>query len=75
MALLGNKKNDSSAPKVLDVDASLQGNLVFKDAVNLHINGNFEGRLETKGDLTKVYFADGLYGYVNRKGKLVWKQE
>src|SRR5258708_3691608 len=51
MSILGNKKNDSNVPKVLDVDASLQGNLVFKDAVNLHINGNFEGRLETKGDL------------------------
>ena len=43
------KKNE--AHKVLEVDASLQGNLVFKDAVNLHINGHFEGRLETKGDL------------------------
>ena len=43
------RKNDS--PKILDVDASLQGNLTFKDAVNLHINGNFEGRLETRGDL------------------------
>ena len=45
------KKNGSQAQKVLDVDASLQGNLIFKDAVNLHINGSFEGRLETKGDL------------------------
>lgn len=45
------KKNPSQGPKVLDVDASLQGNLLFKDEVNLHINGNFEGRLETKGDL------------------------
>ena len=42
------RKNEG---KVLDVDASLQGNLIFKDAVNLHINGNFEGKLETKGDL------------------------
>ncbi len=45
------KKNGSQAQKVLDVDASLQGNLIFKDEVNLHINGHFEGRLETKGDL------------------------
>ncbi len=43
------KKND--AHKALEVDASLQGDLVFKDAVNLHINGKFEGTLETKGDL------------------------
>ena len=45
------KKNTSQAQKVLDVDASLQGNLIFKDEVNLHINGHFDGRLETKGDL------------------------
>ena len=45
------KKNVSQAQKVLDVDASLQGNLIFKDEVNLHINGHFDGRLETKGDL------------------------
>ena len=37
--------------KALDVDANFQGNLVFKDAVNLHINGNFEGRLESRGTL------------------------
>src|SRR3989338_1770853 len=45
------KKHGNSAPKVLEVDASFQGNLIFKDEVNLHINGHFEGRLETKGDL------------------------
>lgn len=38
--------------KILDVDASMQGSLVFKDAVNLRINGKFEGVLETKGNLT-----------------------
>ncbi len=38
--------------KVLDVDASMQGTLTFKDAVNLRINGKFEGTLETKGNLT-----------------------
>lgn len=38
--------------KVLDVDASMQGTLNFKDAVNLRINGKFEGTLETKGNLT-----------------------
>src|SRR3989338_7685203 len=45
------KKHGNSAPKVLEVDASFQGNLIFKDEVNLKINGHFEGRLETKGDL------------------------
>ncbi|MDD5196802.1 MAG: polymer-forming cytoskeletal protein [Candidatus Omnitrophica bacterium] len=48
--------------KILDVDASMQGSLIFKDAVNLRINGKFEGNLETKGNLTvgptAVVFAD-----------------
>lgn len=38
--------------KILDVDVSMQGNLTFKDHVNLRINGKFEGTLETKGNLT-----------------------
>jgi excisionase family DNA binding protein len=38
--------------KILDVDASMQGSLSFKDAVNLRINGRFEGMLETRGNLT-----------------------
>jgi len=38
--------------KILDVDASMQGNMVFKDPVNLRINGTFEGGLDTKGYLT-----------------------
>lgn len=38
--------------KILDVDAAMQGTLSFKDAVNLRINGKFEGTLETKGNLT-----------------------
>jgi len=37
--------------KVLDVDASMQGTLIFKDSVNLRINGTFEGMLNTKGRL------------------------
>ncbi len=49
--MLGRKKVQAAA-KVLDVDASLQGNLIFKDPVNLQINGSFEGKLETKGELT-----------------------
>lgn len=38
--------------KILDVDAFMQGNLCFKDPVNLRINGKFEGNLDTKGSLT-----------------------
>ncbi len=38
--------------KVLDVDASMQGTMVFKDPVNLRINGKFEGSLTARGNLT-----------------------
>ncbi len=38
--------------KILDLDASMQGTLNFKDAVNLRINGKFEGVLNTNGVLT-----------------------
>ena len=38
--------------KVLDVDASMQGTLAFKEPVNLRINGRFEGTLDIKGNLT-----------------------
>lgn len=38
--------------KILDVDASMQGTLSFKDPVNLRINGKFEGGLDAKGVLT-----------------------
>ena len=37
--------------KILDVDASMQGNMIFRDPVNLRINGSFEGVLDTKGNL------------------------
>ncbi|MDP2929468.1 MAG: polymer-forming cytoskeletal protein [Candidatus Omnitrophota bacterium] len=43
------KKHETE--KVLDVDASMQGTLIFKDYVNLKINGTFEGVLNTKGSL------------------------
>ena len=38
--------------KILDVTASMQGEISFKDPVNLHIQGTFEGKLRTKGQLT-----------------------
>ena len=38
--------------KILDVDASMQGTISFKDPVNLRINGSFEGRLDVRGNLT-----------------------
>ena len=42
------KKTDE---RTLDVDASMQGTLSFKDPVNLRINGKFEGNLDTRGNL------------------------
>lgn len=38
--------------KIIDVDASMQGTMSFKDPVNLRINGRFEGTLDTRGNLT-----------------------
>ncbi len=49
--MLGKGKKKAEE-KVLDVDASMQGTLSFKDPVNLQINGRFEGTLDTKGALT-----------------------
>ena len=49
--MMGKKDRKHEAEKVLDVDASMQGSLSFKDPVNLRINGRFEGLLNTKGNL------------------------
>lgn len=38
--------------RILDIDASMQGTLSFKDPVNLRINGMFEGKLMFRGILT-----------------------
>ncbi|MBL7157361.1 MAG: polymer-forming cytoskeletal protein [Candidatus Omnitrophica bacterium] len=45
------RRNEVPEEKVLEVDASMQGTLTFKDPVNLRINGKFEGKLLTKGIL------------------------
>lgn len=52
MALRNRKKKGGELEKILDVDASMQGTLKFRDPVNLRINGKFEGSLDTKGNLT-----------------------
>lgn len=44
-------KGKKTEEKILDVDASMQGTMSFKDPVNLQINGRFEGTLDTKGTL------------------------
>lgn len=46
------KKKEEFEEKILDVDASMQGTITFKDPVNLRINGSFEGKLDTRGNLT-----------------------
>lgn len=46
------RRVEESKEKVLEVDASMQGSMTFKDPVNLRINGKFEGKLDTKGTLT-----------------------
>ncbi|HOW58993.1 MAG TPA: polymer-forming cytoskeletal protein [Candidatus Omnitrophota bacterium] len=46
------KKKEEIQEKILDVDASMQGTISFKDPVNLRINGSFEGKLEVRGNLT-----------------------
>ena len=48
---MGKTGRKHEGEKMLDVDASMQGSLVFKDPVNLRINGRFEGTLNTKGNL------------------------
>ncbi|MBI4313292.1 MAG: polymer-forming cytoskeletal protein [Candidatus Omnitrophica bacterium] len=42
----------NAADRVLEVTASMQGTLAFKDPVNLRISGKFEGTLDTLGSLT-----------------------
>ncbi len=38
--------------KVIEINAQMQGSLVFKDSVNLKINGDFNGSLDVRGTLT-----------------------
>lgn len=46
------RSQEEMKEKLLDVDATMQGTLTFRDPVNLRINGSFEGTLDTKGNLT-----------------------
>ena len=49
---MAKKRDEQEVEKILDVDASMQGTISFKDPVNLRINGSFEGKLDTRGNLT-----------------------
>ena len=52
MALGRHKGAEAVAERWLEVDASMTGTLAFKDPVNLQINGQFEGTLNIKGNLS-----------------------
>jgi len=49
MAMRDRKDSDA---KIIEINAKMQGTLSFKDPVNLKINGQFEGTLESRGTLT-----------------------
>jgi len=49
---MAKKREEFEEQKILDVDASMQGTISFKDPVNLRINGSFEGKLDVRGNLT-----------------------
>lgn len=62
---IGGKKG-SKENHTIDVDASMQGSLVFKDPVDLRIKGNFEGTLEVRGNLT---IGDSAFVNAHIKGE------
>ncbi len=45
-------REEGENQNVLNMDAAMEGKIVFKDPVNLRINGSFRGTLDTKGSLT-----------------------
>lgn len=51
MPLMRPKNDESNVMRWLEVDASMTGTMTFKDPVNLRINGQFDGTLNTKGNL------------------------
>ncbi len=52
MAIRPRKEDLPASDKTIEINAQMQGTLSFKDPVNLKINGNFHGTLETSGTLT-----------------------
>jgi excisionase family DNA binding protein len=45
-------KQEVPEEKVIEINAQMQGEMIFADPVNLKINGRFTGRLESRGTLT-----------------------
>ena len=52
MAFRDRKDSKEPEEKSIEISAQMQGTVTFKDPVNLKINGNFNGTLETRGTLT-----------------------
>jgi len=52
MALRPRRESENAEEKVIEINAQMQGTLSFKDPVNLKVNGNFTGTLDTRGTLT-----------------------
>ena len=52
MPLRGRREKENQGDKTVEIDAQMQGSLTFSDPVNLKINGQFQGSLDTKGTLT-----------------------
>lgn len=46
------REPQTETEKTIEINAQMQGSLIFKDPVNLKINGLFNGMLETCGTLT-----------------------
>jgi excisionase family DNA binding protein len=46
--MVGKRRQET---KVLDMDANMQGTIVFAEPVNLRIHGSFDGELKTRGTL------------------------
>jgi len=49
--LFKKKVNSKIEEKFVDIEAGMVGNVKFGDPLNLRINANFEGKLETRGTL------------------------
>jgi len=52
MAFNRREVKESPEEKVIEINAQMEGTLVFADPVNLKITGRFSGKLDTKGTLT-----------------------
>ncbi len=46
------QSRETEEDKTIEISAQMQGSLVFKDPIDLKINGNFDGSLEARGTVT-----------------------